>query len=61
MKALLTLGGAFNPVHTQHVAIMKLIREIVESTTEFQIVAGYLAPATDGYVKTKLKHLAMKG
>jgi nicotinic acid mononucleotide adenylyltransferase len=60
MEAALVLGGAFNPVHTQHIALMSLVKEVVETGYNYTISAGYLAVAPDGYVRAKLKDQAMK-
>jgi hypothetical protein len=54
------LGGAFNPVHTQHIALMRLVKEVVETEHNYAVSAGYLAVAPDGYVREKLKDQAMK-
>ena len=59
-EAILVLGGAFNPIHTQHVALMNLVKEVVETEHNYAISAGYLAVAPDGYVRAKLKDQAMK-
>src|SRR5262249_55251494 len=60
-EAILVLGGAFNPVHTQHIALMALVKNVVEAEHPYRIRAGYLAVAPDGYVRTKLADQAMKG
>ncbi|CAF4057180.1 unnamed protein product [Adineta steineri] len=52
--AILIIGGAFNPVHTQHIALLCLAKEKLEATSEWNILGGYLAVATDGYVSHKL-------
>ena len=52
--AILILGGAFNPVHTQHIASLCLAKDELEKTTEWNIIGGYLAVATDNYVLHKL-------
>lgn len=57
---IISLGGAFNPVHTQHLAVLDLARTYLESTNEWEILGGYCAISTEGYVKTKLKTDAMK-
>jgi nicotinic acid mononucleotide adenylyltransferase len=31
MEAILALGGAFNPVHTQHIALMSLVKEVAQT------------------------------
>lgn len=52
--AILVLGGAFNPVHTQHIALLCLAKQELENTGQWNIVGGYLAVATDNYVQHKL-------
>ena len=52
--AVIILGGAFNPVHTQHLALLCLAKEELEKSGAWRIVGGYLAVATDGYVRHKL-------
>jgi nicotinic acid mononucleotide adenylyltransferase len=53
--AIIILGGAFNPVHTQHIALLCLAKEELEKTGAWNILGGYLAVATDGYVRHKLQ------
>lgn len=53
--AILVLGGAFNPVHTQHIDLLCSAKNQLEKTGEWNILGGYLAVATDGYVRNKLK------
>lgn len=53
--AILILGGAFNPVHTQHISLLCLAKEELEHTGAWNILGGYLAVATDGYVLHKLQ------
>jgi nicotinic acid mononucleotide adenylyltransferase len=52
--AILILGGAFNPVHTQHIALLCLAKQELENTDEWNIIGGYLAVASDNYVLHKL-------
>jgi len=59
-KVILALGGAFNPVHTQHVAILNFAKQYLEEKFGYQVIAGYLACAPDGYVRGKLRENAMK-
>jgi nicotinic acid mononucleotide adenylyltransferase len=58
--AILVLGGAFNPVHPGHVALMELARSVVEADHGYRVLAGHLAVSPDGYVRQKLKGQAMK-
>ena len=59
-KLIIGLGGAFNPVHTQHVQVMVIAREFLERNTEYQVVAGVLAVAPDGYVRGKTRKLQQR-
>ena len=59
-KIIIGLGGAFNPVHTQHVQVMVIAREFLEKNTEYQVVAGVLAVAPDGYVRGKTRKLQQR-
>ncbi|CAF2588866.1 unnamed protein product [Rotaria sp. Silwood2] len=53
-NAVVILGGAFNPVHTQHIALLCLAKQELEVNGQWNIIGGYLAVATDGYVCHKL-------
>ena len=53
--AIIVLGGAFNPVHTQHISLLCRAKEELEKNREWNILGGYLAVATDGYVRHKLQ------
>lgn len=55
-NVILVLGGAFNPVHTQHVEIMRIAKEHLEKSSDLKVVEGYLAPATDSYLRSKIKN-----
>jgi nicotinic acid mononucleotide adenylyltransferase len=59
-EAILVLGGAFNPIHTRHLALMNLVKAVVETEHNYNIISGLLAVALDGYVRAKLKAQAMK-
>lgn len=53
----LALGGSFNPIHTQHVEIMQIAKEHLESISghDLEVVEGFLAPSTDSYLLSKMK------
>lgn len=53
-KVTLVLGGSFNPVHSQHVEIMRMAKECLEKAN-YDVVEGYLAPSTDSYLSSKTK------
>ncbi len=55
-EIILCVGGAFNPVHTQHVQMLNLAKSHLEANQQnLKIIAGCLAPAPDSYVKRKLR------
>lgn len=53
--AVLIIGGAFNPTHTQHIALLCAAKEELENEGQWRIIGGYCAVATDGYVRQKLR------
>lgn len=53
--AIVVLGGSFNPVHTQHVDLLCLAKQELEATGRWNVIGGYLAVATDNYVRHKLE------
>ncbi|KAK3594587.1 hypothetical protein CHS0354_000379 [Potamilus streckersoni] len=53
-QVILCLGGAFNPVHTRHVQALVIAKRWLEDNTNYEVVAGRLAAAPDGYVKGKM-------
>ena len=52
--AIIILGGAFNPVHTQHIDLLCLAKQELETSGQWNIIGGYLAVAPDNYVLHKL-------
>eukprot|EP01112_Ceratiomyxa_fruticulosa_P019827 TRINITY_DN6582_c1_g1_i1.p1 TRINITY_DN6582_c1_g1~~TRINITY_DN6582_c1_g1_i1.p1 ORF type:complete len:280 (+),score=54.94 TRINITY_DN6582_c1_g1_i1:209-1048(+) len=53
-KGIIVIGGAFNPVHTQHLSILSLTKHELETKYHYNIIGAYLAVAPDGYVKNKM-------
>ncbi|UJR09421.1 hypothetical protein I4U23_013662 [Adineta vaga] len=53
--AVLILGGAFNPVHTQHIALFDLVKQELDAIGQWNIIGGYLAAAPENYVLHKLR------
>lgn len=58
-ECILSMGGAFNPVHTQHIETMQMAREYLEKEKGLVVHKGYLAVAHDGYVQNKMKGMPM--
>lgn len=52
---IVCLGGAFNPIHTQHVQVVSETLQWIQESTKFRVVAARLAVAHDGYVKAKCR------
>ena len=51
----LALGGAFNPIHTQHIEIMKIAKDYLEKERKFSVKEAYFAVAHEGYLQSKMK------
>ncbi|KAJ3054171.1 hypothetical protein HK097_002493 [Rhizophlyctis rosea] len=61
--AILVLGGAFNPIHTQHIALLTQTKHALLLTHPHhwsEILGAYLALAPDGYVKRKCQSKSEK-
>lgn len=54
-ELVLALGGAFNPLHTQHIESMNIAKKYLEFIG-YKVIEGYLVPSTQSYVKNKLKN-----
>jgi nicotinic acid mononucleotide adenylyltransferase len=52
---IVILGGAFNPIHTQHVALLCRVKDELEINKQWNIIGGYFAVASDNYVREKLR------
>jgi fructosamine-3-kinase/nicotinic acid mononucleotide adenylyltransferase len=54
-NAILIYGGAFCPIHLNHLEVMNLVAETLEKPPHnFEILAGYFCPSTENWVKRKL-------
>ena len=52
--------GSYNPVHVQHVNMFDTVKENMEQQDPaLAVVAGFLSPSHDQYVRSKLKHNAI--
>ncbi|KAJ3045329.1 hypothetical protein HDV00_010197 [Rhizophlyctis rosea] len=61
--AILVLGGAFNPAHTQHTTLLTHTKTHLLTTHSHrwsQILGAYLAIAPDGYVRKKCASTSQK-
>ncbi|VBB17666.1 unnamed protein product, partial [Yasminevirus sp. GU-2018] len=63
MNIVLVLSGSLNPIHYDHVRIMNVAKEYLESkttpNTKINVVKGFLCPSSEYYVNNKLKNEAL--
>ncbi|KAJ3294811.1 hypothetical protein HK104_003278 [Borealophlyctis nickersoniae] len=53
--AILVLGGAFNPAHSNHILSLEAARKVVQLPPHnYHVLGGYLAASSDGYVNAKV-------
>jgi nicotinic acid mononucleotide adenylyltransferase len=55
---VLVLSGSFNPVHTQHIALLEAVRTRLANNGS-TVAGGFLLPSSDDYVSSKLGNDAM--
>ncbi|CAF1429458.1 unnamed protein product [Rotaria sp. Silwood1] len=55
------MTGALNPIHRGHISIMIKTREHLERVNNFNVIAGYISPTHDDYVRRKLKNELILG
>eukprot|EP01043_Picozoa_sp_COSAG02_P020129 COSAG02_NODE_985_length_15457_cov_108.738247_17_plen_303_part_00 len=54
--AVLLTTGAMNPVHLGHVDMFARARRCLEQEHGFSVLAGYISPSHEGYVRPKCEH-----
>ena len=59
MKAILFLGGSFNPPHIMHIEIFSIAKHLLETQYDFNITSCFMAIANNGHVRSKLGNDAM--
>ncbi|CAF1021224.1 unnamed protein product [Didymodactylos carnosus] len=52
---VLLTTGSLNPVHKSHVLSLIQAKQYLEQQYHFRVLAGYLSPTQDSYVKEKLR------
>jgi hypothetical protein len=57
---ILVLSGSFNPIHRMHLQTFLAAKDLLEKKYSRKVVAGYVSPSSDSYVKQKLKETAMR-
>ena len=53
-NVVLLLNGCFNPVHQNHVRLLEIAREHLNSLDLYHVVGGYLSPTHDAGIERKL-------
>ncbi|CAF1419027.1 unnamed protein product, partial [Didymodactylos carnosus] len=48
--------GSLNPVHKNHILNLMQAKEYLEHQYHYRVLAGYLSPTHDAYVKEKLRY-----
>lgn len=59
-RAILGLGGSFNPIHKQHIELLNKIKQHFERNENINIIGAFLVLSTDDYVYNKLSNEAIK-
>lgn len=54
--AVLLTTGAMNPVHLGHLDMFVRARRCLEQEHGFSVLAGYISPSHEGYVRPKCEH-----
>ena len=54
--AVLLTTGAMNPVHLGHVDMFFRARRCLEQDHDYCVLAGYISPSNEGYVRPKCEH-----
>jgi nicotinic acid mononucleotide adenylyltransferase len=56
------MDGSLNPIHKQHIENFEVAKRGIEKkNSDVKVVAGYISPSTDIYVKDKLGEEAISG
>ncbi|CAF2484780.1 unnamed protein product [Rotaria sp. Silwood2] len=54
---VLLLNGCFNPIHNNHIRLLELAREHLNSLNIYHVIGGYISPAHDAGILRKLSSL----
>ncbi len=54
---VLLLNGCFNPIHNNHIRLLELAREHLNSLNNYHIIGGYISPTHDAGIQRKLSVL----
>ncbi|CAF0772213.1 unnamed protein product [Rotaria sp. Silwood1] len=54
---VLLLNGCFNPIHNNHIRLLELAREHLNSLNIYHVIGGYISPAHDAGILRKLSVL----
>ncbi|UJR37128.1 hypothetical protein I4U23_029832 [Adineta vaga] len=51
---VLLLNGCFNPIHNNHIRLLEIAREHLNSLNQYHILGGYVSPTHDSGIQRKL-------
>ena len=54
INAVLLLNGCFNPIHKNHIRLLDVAREHLDSLGSYHVVGGYISPTHDAGIERKL-------
>ena len=54
INAVLLLNGCFNPIHKNHIRLLEVAREHLDSLGTYHLVGGYISPTHDAGIERKL-------
>lgn len=54
---ILLLNGCFNPIHNNHIRLLELAREHLNSLDIYHVIGGYISPTHDAGIERKISHL----
>ena len=58
-NVVLLLNGCFNPIHNNHIRLLELAREHLNSLNIYHVVGGYISPTHDAGIHRKSSILSM--
>ncbi len=54
---ILLLNGCFNPIHNNHIRLLELSREHLNSLNIYHVIGGYISPTHDASIQRKLSDI----
>lgn len=54
---ILLLNGCFNPIHNNHIRLLEIAREYLNSLNIYHVIGGYISPTHDAGIERKIFHI----